>query len=74
MENTQVEGLGQSITKRLNSAIMSLLRAYHIYWKMDGIIIYYIMGIRREDDLPVLLNFLNQSIHTHGTLDLFEKL
>jgi hypothetical protein len=49
MENTQVEELGQSITKRLHSTIMSLLRAYHTIWKVD--------------DLPVLLNFLKEYPH-----------
>ena len=54
MENTPVEELGQSITKHLHSAIMPLLRAYHISWKVDRIIIYNITGIRGDDDLPIL--------------------
>jgi hypothetical protein len=54
MENTQVEELGQSSTKYLHSAIMSLLRDYHLSWKADGIIIYNILGVRGNDNLPVL--------------------
>ncbi len=54
MENTQVEELGQSTTKHLHSAIMSLLRDFHLSWKVDGIIIYNISGVRRDDNLPVL--------------------
>ena len=54
MENTQVEELGQSTTKHLHSAIMTLLQAYDISWKVDGIIIYNITGVRGDDDLPVL--------------------
>lgn len=33
MENTQVEELGQSSTKYFHSAIMSLLRDYHLFGK-----------------------------------------
>ena len=40
MENTQVEELGQSSIKYLHSAIMSVLRDYHLFGKVDGIIIY----------------------------------
>ena len=54
MENTQVEELGQSSTKYFHSAIMSLLRDYHLSWKVDGIIIYNISGAMGDDNLPVL--------------------
>jgi len=48
MENKQVEELGQSITKRLQSAIISLLRDYHLFWKVDGNTTYNISGIKRD--------------------------
>ena len=54
MENTQVEELGQSSTKYFHSAIMFLVRNYHLSWKADGIIIYNILGVRGDDNLPVL--------------------
>jgi hypothetical protein len=54
MENTQVEELGQSSTKYFHSAIISLLRDYHLSWKVDGIIIYNISEVRGDDNLPVL--------------------
>lgn len=54
MENTQVEELGRSSTNHFQSAIMSLLRDYHLSWKVDGIIIYNISGVRGDDNLPVL--------------------
>jgi len=54
MEITQVEELGQSSTKYFHSAIMSLLRDYHLSWKVDGVIIYNISGVRGNDNLPVL--------------------
>ncbi len=54
MENTQVEELGQSSTKYFHSAIMFLLRDYHLSWKVDGTIIYNISGVRGDDNLPVL--------------------
>jgi len=54
MEITQVEELGQSSTKYVHSAIISLLRDYHLSWKVDGIIIYHISGVRGDDNLTVL--------------------
>lgn len=42
MENTQVEELGRSSTNHFQSAIISLLRDYHLSWKMDRIIIYIV--------------------------------
>ena len=54
MENTQVEELGQLSTKYFHSAITSLLRNYHLSWKVDGIILYNISGVRGDDNLPVL--------------------
>ena len=54
MENTQVEELEQSSTKYFHSAIMSLLRGYHLSWKVDGIIIYDISGVRGDANLPAL--------------------
>jgi hypothetical protein len=54
MENTQVEELGQSSTKYFHSAIIPLLRDYHLSWKVDGIIIYNISGVKGDDNLPVL--------------------
>ncbi len=54
MENTQVEELGQSFTKYFHSAIISLLRDYHLSWKVDGNIIYTISRATGNDNLPVL--------------------
>ncbi len=48
MEITQVEELGQSSAKYLHSAIMSLLWDYHLSWKVDGIKIYNISGVRGD--------------------------
>jgi hypothetical protein len=31
---------------------MSLLQAYHIFWKVDVIIINNITGVRGDEDLP----------------------